>query len=310
MLTSTRAPSDLEMRLAAAGTLARLAQIYRDAVPWHEMVKGFPFGGDRILFANRAVGIFKPRQMNRVLSIRTVVPRAGRGVQYSDQETDGSAHGMWVYDMRDLDPAHHQNQWLKTAWMEGLPLIYLRGLAPAVYLPQFPVYVMDWDAGAGQVRLVLGLECRTSQDLLPVDAFGGPLSAYTYRCMEARVSKARFRIDVLEAYRETCTFSGVSQPQLVDAVPIVSGANGDTVDMTEGLCMSHLHRAAFDANLLGVDPDGRIHVAEQLDTGTARDPFARNLMALAGNRIEVPRTPEFQPNQDLLAVRFKQFQAG
>ena len=74
MLTSTRAPSDLEMRLAAAGTLARLAQIYRDAVPWHEMVKGFPFRGDRILFANRAVGIFKPRQMDRVLSIRTVVP--------------------------------------------------------------------------------------------------------------------------------------------------------------------------------------------------------------------------------------------
>ena len=104
MLTSTRDPSDLDMRLAAAGTLARMAQIYRDAVPWHEMVKGFPFRGDHILFANRAVGIFKPRQMDRVLSVRTVVPRAGRGVQYSDQGTDGSGNGIWIYDMRDLDP--------------------------------------------------------------------------------------------------------------------------------------------------------------------------------------------------------------
>ena len=309
MVTSTRGPSDLEVRLAAAGTLARLAQIYRDAVPWREMVKGFPFRGDRILFANRAVGIFKPRQMDRVLSIRTVVPRAGRGVQYSDQGPDGGGNGMWVYDMRDLDPGHYQNQWLKTAWMEGLPLVYLRGLAPAVYLPQFPVYVMDWDAGAGQVRLVLGLECRASQDLLQADAFGGPLAAYTYRRMEDRVSKARFRIDVLEAYRETCAFSGLSQLQLVDAVPIVSGANEGNVDVTEGMCMSRLHHAAFNANLLGIDPDGRIHVSGQLDARGARDPFARNLMSLAGNRIEVPRAPEFQPNRDLLAVRFEQFRA-
>ena len=304
MLTATRDPSDLDMRLAAAGTLARLAQIYRDAVPWHEMVKGFSFGGERILFANRAVGIFKPRQMDRVLSVRTVVPRAGRGVQYSDQGMAGSGNGIWVYDMRDLDPAHYQNQWLKTAWMEGVPLIYLIGLAPAMYLPQFPVYVMDWDAGAGQVRLVLGLDCTASQDLLQADVFGGPLAAYTYRRMKDRVSKARFRIDVLEAYRATCTFSGLSQPQLVDAVRIVSGADGGAVDVTEGLCMSRLHHAAFDANLLGIDPDGRIHVSEGLE------PFARDLMTLAGSKIVVPRMPESRPDRDLLAVRFEQFQAS
>ena len=101
------------------------------------------------MFASQALGIFKPRQMDRVLSIKTVMPREGRGAQYSDQVADGSENGMWVYDMRERSPVHSQNQWLKTAWMEGLPLIYLRGLAPAVYLPLFPVHVTDWDAGAG-----------------------------------------------------------------------------------------------------------------------------------------------------------------
>ena len=298
------------MRLAAAGTLARLAQIYRDAVPWSEIVRGFPFPGGRIMLASQALGIFKPRQMDRVLSIKTVVPRAGRGAQYADQVADGSENGMWVYDMREHSPAHPQNQWLKTAWMEGLPLLYLRGLAPAVYLPSFPVYVTDWDAGAGQVRVTLGLECTSQQDLVEPALMGRELSRYTYGRMQNRVSAACFRVDVLEAYQDTCALSGLARPQLVDAVPIAQGGSGGHLAVTEGLCMSRLHHAAFDANLLGIDPDGRVHLSERLDTYANGDPFVRNLMSVAGRRIAVPEAPEFQPNRDLLAARFEQFQAN
>ena len=250
--------------------------------------------------------------MDRILSIKTVVPRAGRGVQYSDQETGGARDGMWVYDMRDHDPAHPQNQWLKTAWSEGLPLIYLRGLAPAVYLPQFPVYVTDWDADGGRVRVVLGLECATGQDLVEAELLSGALPRYTYRRMRERMLMARFRVALLAAYRGACACSGLARPQLVDAVPIVQGESGDGLDVTEGLCMSRLHHAAFDANLLGIDPDGRMHVSERLDARAreAGDPFSRQLMSLAGRRIAVPRTPRFHPNRDLLAVRFGQFEAG
>lgn len=304
MPTSVHNFRDFEMRLAAAQTLARLSRVYGDAVPWDAIGAGFWFKGQRIRLASRPVGVFKPAEMDRVLSIKTVVPKAGRQAQYSDQMADNAKHGMWVYDMRGGNPSHTDNQWLKTAWEEHLPLIYLRGLAPAVYLPLFPVHVTDWDASAGQVRLVLGLECTASQDLVQADAFGGPLSSYTYRRMEDRLARARFRMDILKAYQETCTFSGLSRPQLVDAVPIVTGANGDSLDVTGGLCMSRLHHAAFEANLLGIDPDGRIHVSGELG------PFQHRLMSLAGHRIVVPRIPEFQPNRDLLAVRFEQFLAG
>ena len=220
------------------------------------------------------------------------------------------ANGMWVYDMRERNPAHPQNQWLKTAWTEGLPLIYLRGLAPAVYLPLFPVHVADWDAGAGQVRVVLGLECTSQQDLVEPALMGRELSRYTYGRMQNRVSVARFRVGVLEAYRDTCALSGLAQPQLVDAVPIAQGGSGGRLDVTEGLCMSRLHHAAFDANLFGIDPDGRVHLSEQLDTYAPGDLFGRNLMSVAGRRISVPRAPEFQPNRELLAARFEQFQAS
>lgn len=303
----TSPQNDLEMRLAAARMLARLSHIYRDAVPWREIDKGFAFRNNRIRFASRAGGIFKPVQMDRVLSISTVMPRAGRSVQYADQVAGGSKDGMWLYDMRALNPAHHQNQWLKTAWNEGLPLIYLRGLAPAVYLPLFPVYVTDWDAHAGQVRVALGLECTTRNDLVEPNLMGGSLPRYTYRHMQDRMYVARFRVDVLKAYRNTCALSGLAQPQLVDAVTIAPHASGEAPDITEGLCMSRLHHAAFDANLLGIDPDGRVHVSEQLDAREARDPFVRSLTVLSGRRIEVPRALEHHPNRDLLAVRFEQF---
>ncbi|MXZ41056.1 MAG: hypothetical protein F4Z18_04560 [Caldilineaceae bacterium SB0666_bin_21] len=139
---------------------------------------------------------------------------------------------------------------------------------------------------------------------------GEALSRYTYGCMQNRVSMARFRIDVLAAYKDTCALSGLVQPQLVDAVPITQGGSGVRLDVTEGLCMSRLHHAAFDANLLGIDPDGRVHLSERLDTYANESPFARNLLSVAGRRTLVPRSPEFQPNRDLLAARFEQFQAN
>ena len=65
-------------------------------------------------------------------------------------------------------------------------------------------------------------------------------------------------------------------------------------------------------HLLGIDPDGHIHISGQLDARAreAGDPFSRHLTALAGRRIAMPRTPESHPDRDLLAVRFEQFEAG
>ena len=39
---------------------------------------GFEFGGDRIPLINPQRGIFKPRQMEHLLSIKTVFPQKGR----------------------------------------------------------------------------------------------------------------------------------------------------------------------------------------------------------------------------------------
>ena len=49
------------------------------------IAKGFEFEGQRVPLVNPQQGIFKPRQMRYLLSIRTVIPRKGAKVWYDDQ---------------------------------------------------------------------------------------------------------------------------------------------------------------------------------------------------------------------------------
>ena len=49
------------------------------------LAAGFLFDGQRIPLINPQRGIFKPRQMQRLLSIRTVFPKTGNRVWYDDQ---------------------------------------------------------------------------------------------------------------------------------------------------------------------------------------------------------------------------------
>ena len=55
------------------------------------------FQGERIPLVNPQRGIFKPRQMRYLLSIKTVIPKPGGRVWYDDQL---EAHGQ-IYDGDD-----------------------------------------------------------------------------------------------------------------------------------------------------------------------------------------------------------------
>jgi putative restriction endonuclease len=50
-----------------------------------DLAVGFEFRGERIPLINPQRGIFKPRQMSHLLSIKTVFPRTGARVWYDDQ---------------------------------------------------------------------------------------------------------------------------------------------------------------------------------------------------------------------------------
>jgi len=80
----TTSDSDSLIRAAAFEQIRRLL-VTRDQLTSKDLAAGFLFAGVRVPFVNPMRGIFKPRQMKGLLSIRTVFPRTGNRVWYDDQ---------------------------------------------------------------------------------------------------------------------------------------------------------------------------------------------------------------------------------
>jgi putative restriction endonuclease len=76
---------DAQLRQAAFDHVNRLAVLKGDVLEFGDLAGGFEFGGERISLINPQRGIFKPRQMEHLLSIKTVFPRKGGRIWYDDQ---------------------------------------------------------------------------------------------------------------------------------------------------------------------------------------------------------------------------------
>ena len=82
--TADHPAHDTAMRLAAFDQVRRLTE-HHGQLTAALLGPGFDFQGTRIPLMNPQRGIFKPRQMHFLLSIKTVVPRRGGKVWYDDQ---------------------------------------------------------------------------------------------------------------------------------------------------------------------------------------------------------------------------------
>jgi putative restriction endonuclease len=247
---------DLDIRLAAFNQLRNMVQIHASAVPWAALRTGFTARGRRFRFASAAEGIFRPFGMRGVLSLKTVVSKPSGRIWYHDQHAPvpDIADDVFWYAFRGSDPDGARNQWLWDAMSRRLPLIYFYGIAPAVYEPLFPAFVIHWDPNS----LSCGLSFSGEADSLAAPA--APDSAerrYTLRLIRQRVHQAIFRAHVLDAYGSRCALSGLAETRLIDAAHIIpdNDQRFGQPDIRNGICMSKIHHAAFDAGLIGIDPD-------------------------------------------------------
>jgi putative restriction endonuclease len=105
--------------------------------------------------------------------------------------------------------------------------------------------------------------------------------------------------------------SGLPEPLLLDAAHIVSDRDerlGQPV-VPNGIPLSKIHHAAFDAHLIGIDPNYRLHVSERLLM--QRDgPMLEALKGLNGEAIHLPKRDKDRPDRDRLAMRFERFKAA
>ena len=302
--------TDTAIRLAAFERV-RLLNDLHGTLTAKELRPGLTFEGERIPLVNPQRGIFKPRQMQHLLSIKTVVPRPGGRVWYDDQlmahsqifENDESVD----YAFMGTNPNAADNQWLREAFESHVPVIYFLGVAPGRYQALMPTFIAGWDGGALTAKLVFGLPGQ--QEV--VTPRGAVERRYALRLVKQRLHQTSFREAVIAAYSGRCAVSKLAEPDLLDAAHIISDRDellGQPV-VQNGMPLSKLHHAAFDRHLIGVDPDYRLHVAERL-LSQKDGPMLEALKKLHGGRIRLPRRSEDLPDRDRLARRFELFKAA
>lgn len=308
MIDETR---DTLIRLAAFARVRELNALH-DHLTRKEFEPGFTFEGERIPLINPQRGIFKPQQMAFLLSIKTVFPKPGGKVWYDDQRDVHrqifEGEDTIDYAFMGQNPDAADNRWLREAYERRTPIIYFLGIAPGRYKAMLPAFISGWDATGLKARVAFGTARDSGEFVLPESTLE---RRYALREVQQRLHQASFREAVMEAYAGRCALSGLPEPLLLDAahiIPDVEEAFGQPL-VTNGIPLSKIHHAAFDAHLIGIDPDYRLHVSERL-MGQNDGPMLEALKRLNGGSLLLPHRPKDRPDKDRLALRFERFKAA
>lgn len=298
---------DDDLRAAAFAHVSALSAQY-GVLDSRIIAGGFEFDGQRVPLVNPQQGIFKPRQMRYLLSIRTVIPRKGAKVWYDDQRQvhDQIYAGQECVDYAFMgnDPNAHNNVWLREGWETGIPFIYFLGVAPGRFQAVMPAFIADWDPKSLSVAVTFG-------DELSVDA-GPPSDAierrYVLRQVKQRLHQSQFREAVLSAYDYRCAISNLPEEKLLDAAHIVSDKDErlGQPEVVNGIPLSKVHHAAFDSHLIGIDPDYRLHVSETLMSQND-GPTLEALKQSDGKLLHLPKRERDYPDRERLALRFEAY---
>jgi putative restriction endonuclease len=302
-------PTDETLRIAAFQEVRRLADVNGDLTS-RDLRAGFSFNGTRIALINPQRGIFKPTQMRLLLSIRTVYPRPGARVWYDDQRNvhrqiyEGEEAIDYAFMGKKADAA--ENRWLREAMENAVPLIYFLGIAPGIYRALIPSFVIGWEPGSLKARIAF----RAVEEA----DMGAPQTAaerrYALRQVQQRLHQASFRKVVIAAYRGRCALSGLRESVLLDAAHIIEDRNAQLGQpaVQNGIPLAKTHHAAFDAHLIGIDPDFKIHISRRI-LEQKDGPTLEALKRLHANRMILPPRGKDAPDRDRLSTRFEQFKS-
>ncbi|WP_416137921.1 HNH endonuclease [Halomonas sp. HK25] len=299
---------DTRLRQAAFQRLEDISRQFSNDVPWEAIAQRVPFDVEPFFIASRAIGIFKPKQMqDGILSIKTVVPKQGRINIYSDGASDEG--GFW-YSLEAGGTAKAANRQLLISYERKDPIIYLMGVAPGRYFPLWPCYIDSVDIArelchvSMHDRIGAARHVAEGAGTYEVDEVE---KRYVIREAKTRVHQAEFRARVMQAYSNRCAMTGLPVPELLEAAHIIPDTyHAGTAEVSNGISLSRLHHRAYDADLIGIDPDYRIHLNADL-LSTQDGPLLESMKQLNGNRISVPKHSEEKPSKEALGLRYKRF---
>ena len=290
--------TDEQIRLAAFNWLRQQTDIHGDVMTRDFLRQGFVFE-ETIIPLVSPQGIFKPRLMNYPLSITTITEGP-----YDDSF---SKDGYVVYKYRGTDINQRDNVGLRECMKRNIPLIYLHSIIPGKYVPFWPVFIVNDDPSSLSFKVAL-------DDFESVNREKGRVyetdarRIYLTSTIRVRLHQRGFRERVLHAYRSQCALCNLRHLELLDAAHIIPDGEPEsrpTVD--NGLALCKLHHAAFDSFIIGITPDYKIEVRQDILDEKDGPMLQHGLKELNGNKIYYPSKKIYRPNKEFLEIRFQRF---
>jgi putative restriction endonuclease len=303
------------LRNAALAHVRELQNRYNDLVPVTALVGGFSFRGQRVsLGAPFYRGIFRPKQLDgpAALSLVTVPPKVGRPAPYEDEFDEVTER--FTYRFREAraptDEAHlraaSDNRSLIAAHDLAVPLIYFRGIAPGQYAIVAPAFVVAIDHQARVAELQAGLPLADTSPAGLVST--EDIRRYATREALVRLHQHRFRAAVLRAYTTRCAVCRLREVSLLQAAHILEDRDPrGFARIDNGISLCAIHHLAYDRNLLGIDPEGVVHIAQSLLEEIDGPMLTNGLQGFHGSQILQPRRGDERPDPQRLEVRFARF---
>lgn len=291
---------DDQIRLAAFDWLDKQTAIYGDVLPRELLATGFVYNGERITLLGPQ-GIWKPKSMKFPLSITTI-----SNSQYDDSSTN---EGFLKYNYRGIDPNHADNIGLRSLILLRKPLIYFRSIIKGKYLVTYPIFII----GDNRQDLVftVALDDIKSVNIGNIQESEGAAfyrRSYLTSTIQTRVHQRSFRERVLLAYQNHCALCNLKHIELLDAAHIIADKDdiGDPI-VSNGLALCKIHHAAFDNNFIGITPDYRIKIREDLLTETDGPMLKYGIQSLNNSILILPPNKINWPDPERLERRFLSF---
>jgi putative restriction endonuclease len=244
-------------------------------------------------------GIWNPKELTATLSIMS-----SPDGPYDDGEVE---RGLFRYDHR-AGSTEGDNTKLRRAKELGLAVILLRKITRGVFVPIFPVFVIDEDLRRHQFVIAVDEALRI---LIRPNELSEVERRYAEQITRRRLHQAMFRGMVVRAYDVRCAVCRLHHGDLLDAAHITADAEETGLAIvTNGLSLCKIHHASYDRNLLGISPDYRVKINRALLDEIDGPMLKHGLQEMDGLLLTLPARKAECPDRGRLAARFDQFKAS
>jgi putative restriction endonuclease len=142
-----------------------------------------------------------------------------------------------------------------------------------------------------------GVQLESSDDLARPQGLTDRIATVT-----VRRGQQFFRQSILNAYGIRCCISGIEIPQLLIASHIAPWCDfpEERLNPKNGLCLSAIHDAAFDAGLITLDEGYRVVVSKKIKRFYPHETLEQNFGSFEGKAIRLPEKLA-EPDGELMA---------